>query len=79
MKRDGDAEVMGHRRASQAGIWIKREEFCAGFVMGDKGGSVTKKNAKQGQNARDVTHGGSETDCPERRGRYPLYSGLKLQ
>lgn len=43
MKRDGDAEVMGHRRASQAGIWIKREEFCAGFVMGDKGGSVTKK------------------------------------
>ena len=43
MKRDGDAEVMGHRRARQAGIWIKREEFCAGFVMGDKGGSVTKK------------------------------------
>ena len=43
LKRDGDAEVMGHRRASQAGIWIKREEFCAGFVMGDKGGGVTKK------------------------------------
>ena len=52
----GLAAPLFPRYKSQAGIWIKREEFCAGFVMGDKGGGVTKKTQNRDKTPATLHH-----------------------